>query len=343
MGCSPSKPNSIASDNPSQRTQPDDRTKPGAPGSAAPSRPEAVKRTEAILDDVEQVDENYVMPVIPKSEDALARIRAACSDNSLFANIAAEQQEALFLAMQAENANVGDLVIKQGDKGDKWYVIDSGEYDVLLKQKGEDPVHRYMGGGSFGELALMYAVPRASTVRCAVAGSLWSLDRKTFRHAIMSHNKLEVDQTARFLKAVEVLSPLTDEQRAKLAAALEELHFEDGATLWDVGERADWLCLIREGTVVSTSSYREPLSFKVGSFFGTQVRATRDGSAAAYSSLIACSHAMSIRRAAAPQPLPRPARMPLPATRRAHPRRRCCARVRDLALWGQASAAPPLS
>jgi len=141
---------------------------------------------------------------------------------------------------------------------------------VLLKQKGEDPVHRYMGGGSFGELALMYAVPRASTVRCAVAGSLWSLDRKTFRHAIMSHNKLEVDQTARFLKAVEVLSPLTDEQRAKLAAALEELHFEDGATLWDVGERADWLCLIREGTVVSTSSYREPLSFKVGSFFGTQ-------------------------------------------------------------------------
>ena len=87
----------------------------------------------------------------------------------------------------------------------------------------------------------------------------------------MAHSKLDADQTARFLKAVEELSALTDEQRAKLASALEELAYEDGECLWEVGDRADWLCLIREGTVTSTSSYREPLTFKVGSFFGTQV------------------------------------------------------------------------
>ena len=86
----------------------------------------------------------------------------------------------------------------------------------------------------------------------------------------MVHSKLEIDQTDRFLKAVEVLSPLTDQQRSKIAGALEDISYEDGDTLWDVGDRADWLCLIREGRVVSTSSYREPLSFSVGSFFGTQ-------------------------------------------------------------------------
>ena len=112
---------------------------------------------------------------------------------------------------------------------------------VLLKQKDGEVIEKYSGSGSFGELALLYNVPRASTVRCAASGALWALDRRTFRHALMSHNKHEVDQTARFLKAVELLSPLTHIQHSKLATALEELTYEDGATLWDVGDKADWL------------------------------------------------------------------------------------------------------
>ena len=65
-----------------------------------------------------------------------------------------------------------------------------------------------------------------------------SPNRKTFRHALIAHNKSEVDQTARFLKAVEILSPLTDQQRSKLATALEELSYESGETLWEVGDRS---------------------------------------------------------------------------------------------------------
>lgn len=230
-----------------------------------------MRRNAPVFDELEAVDENFKIPVHPKSDDALRLIADACQDNTLFTGVSEEQRHALFLAMERMSASPGDLIIKQGEKGDKYYVIESGEYEVLLKQKGDEPVHRYIGQGSFGELALLYQVPRASSVRCAAAGSLWALDRKTFRHALMAHNKLEVDQTARFLQAVEILSPLTDQQRSKLASTLEEISYEDGATLWDVGDKADWLCLIRSGTVVSTSSYREPLTFQVGSFFGTQV------------------------------------------------------------------------
>lgn len=229
------------------------------------------KRAQAVFDDVEPVDENFVVPVIPKSDDALKRISLACAGNTLFDGISNEQMQALCLAMTQVPTKPGDLIIRQGERGDNYYVVDSGEYDVLLKQKGDEPVHRYIGSGSFGELALLYQVPRASTVRCTVGGQLWALDRKTFRHALMAHNKLDADQTARFLQAVNELSALTDDQRAKLASALEELAYENGESLWEVGDRADWLCLIREGTVISTSSYREPLTFQVGSFFGTQV------------------------------------------------------------------------
>ena len=269
MGCGGSTP-AIADQLPS-------RTGPGgsANGSSSSVRTQRgngqPKRDDAIYDEVEPVDENFVVPVIPKSEEALKRIALACAGNTLFDGINDEQLQSLFLAMTQVSTKPGDMIIRQGEKGDNYYVVDSGEYDVLLKQKGDEPVHRYVGSGSFGELALLYQVPRASSVRCAVGGNLWALDRKTFKHALMAHSKLDADQTARFLKAVEELSALTDEQRAKLASALEELAYEDGECLWEVGDRADWLCLIREGTVTSTSSYREPLTFKVGSFFGTQV------------------------------------------------------------------------
>ena len=36
----------------------------------------------------------------------------------------------------------------------------------------------------FGELALMYAKPRAATVRCVEPGTLWGLDRSGFREDV---------------------------------------------------------------------------------------------------------------------------------------------------------------
>ena len=68
-------------------------------------------------------------------------------------------------------------------------MVQSGEYIVLLKQKGHTPVHTYYKGDAFGELALMYNTPRAATVQCINAGTLWALDRVAFRQILMEHNK----------------------------------------------------------------------------------------------------------------------------------------------------------
>ena len=100
----------------------------------------------------------------------------------------------------------GQSVIKQGDVGDNFYVVESGEYEVYLKQKGEMPVHTYKAGSAFGELALMYNCPRAATVKTSVAGQLWGLDQVTFRHIVMAANMHVLDDQASFLKSVSILS-----------------------------------------------------------------------------------------------------------------------------------------
>lgn len=42
-------------------------------------------------------------------------------------------------------------------------------------------IHTYENSGSFGELALLYNMPRAATIQAFTDGALWAMDRLTFR------------------------------------------------------------------------------------------------------------------------------------------------------------------
>lgn len=52
---------------------------------------------------------------------------------------------------------------------------------------GSAPRHvaSYNNAGSFGELALMYNMPRAATVTADNDGALWAMDRQTFRRIVL--------------------------------------------------------------------------------------------------------------------------------------------------------------
>jgi len=72
-------------------------------------------------------------------------------------------------------------------------------------------VHTYDGSGSFGELALLYNMPRAATIQAATEGSLWGMDRQTFRRILLksAFKKRKMYETllesVPMLKALQVL------------------------------------------------------------------------------------------------------------------------------------------
>lgn len=93
----------------------------------------------------------------------------------------------------------GDYVIRQGDDGDNFYVIDrwdiwrknwittgcndignfSGAFHIYVASENEPAqrlVGQYEGSGSFGELALMYNMPRAATVQVRTGSNLKKKD-----------------------------------------------------------------------------------------------------------------------------------------------------------------------
>jgi putative peptide zinc metalloprotease protein len=75
------------------------------------------------------------------------------------------------------NASPGQTIVEQGQAGDAFYAIQSGQAEVL-----EDGVRvRTIGPGShFGEIALLLDIPRTATVRTATPVRLFRLDRTGF-------------------------------------------------------------------------------------------------------------------------------------------------------------------
>ena len=79
------------------------------------------------------------------------------------------------------DAEPGMVVIREGDPGDRFYVIASGEVEV---SRHDVPVAKLGPGDFFGEIALLRNIPRTATVAASGFASLRSLDRAQFLAAV---------------------------------------------------------------------------------------------------------------------------------------------------------------
>ena len=77
--------------------------------------------------------------------------------NFLMSTFSRQELDKIIDVMYEVRASEGDEVVTQGDDGDRFFVIESGDLDVVV----DDKVVSGLGPGHhFGELALMYDCPR---------------------------------------------------------------------------------------------------------------------------------------------------------------------------------------
>jgi MFS family permease len=94
----------------------------------------------------------------------------------IFAPLAGPTLERLALALRPLEVAAGTDVVREGEPGEDFYVIDAGEAEVLGRRLGP--------GESFGEIALLREIPRTATVRAVTDLALYALDRQTFVDAV---------------------------------------------------------------------------------------------------------------------------------------------------------------
>ena len=171
-------------------------------------------------------NEEYVKKFYKKTDEAREFIFSAIADSALFAGCQQAQREELVDAMRPIDAKVGDAVITQGEEGNDYYVVRSGEYTVHIEKLGETPVHTYYPGGSFGELALLYNKPRAASIKCKEAGMLYGLDRGTFRGVLQVPPTPTLTPTLTFTLALTLNpnpDPGPDSNLPRRAAELDQV------------------------------------------------------------------------------------------------------------------------
>jgi MFS family permease len=102
----------------------------------------------------------------------------------IFSPLSPPVLEQLAARLTPVHARAGDELIRVGDHGDRFYVVDKGEVEIIVE--GEPP--RREGEGSyFGEIALLRDVPRTATVLAATDTDLFALDRDDFLPAVTGH------------------------------------------------------------------------------------------------------------------------------------------------------------
>lgn len=78
------------------------------------------------------------------------------------------------LAMDKMTVKAGQDLIRQGEPGNAFYVIEKGEFDIIIDGCR---VTTFRRGGSFGEVALIREQPRAATVTAITSAVCWRLER----------------------------------------------------------------------------------------------------------------------------------------------------------------------
>jgi cAMP-dependent protein kinase regulator len=189
------------------------------------------------------------VPNTPKSPETLQALEEALRTNVLFAHLEEDERRQVFDAMVEVKFNAHDIIIQQGDEGDNFYVVESGECEIWIAKEGQAPlrVSIVREGGSFGELALIYGTQRAATVKAATDVTLWAIDRVTYRKILMGATIKKRKMYEGFLEKVPILAPLNHWERLTVADALEPEIYHDGEVIIRQGERGDSFFIIVDG------------------------------------------------------------------------------------------------
>ena len=200
-----------------------------------------------------------------KSDQDRSIIRTALNGHFIFTSLSEEDKDTVTEAMQLYTFPSSSIVFEQDRPSKSYYVVRSGELEVIVKGRKVNKIH---AGEGFGELALLHDNLRSATIRCVDKVTLWGIDRQMFRKVIEEMNTQIYEQNREFLEKVTLLQPLSSTQKDSLAASLVPHKFTAGQKIINEGEVGQQLFIIKEGEVVVYKGNSKILTKTKGDYLG---------------------------------------------------------------------------
>jgi CRP-like cAMP-binding protein len=212
-------------------------------------------------------------------EDSRNRRRNWLRRVPLFVNVTDEELDNIANNLKQERFPAGEVIIREGDPGDKFYILERGKASVW--RIDDDQVERKIDekgpGQYFGEVALVSNAPRNATVQADTPVTTLTLDYSDFNQCVRQYVNLatQVDENVKYswlLRGMPIFDELPSQELDQLAARLEPETLAAGAILFNEGDQGDKFYLVESGEVVISRlvdnqqveiSRREP-----GEYFG---------------------------------------------------------------------------
>ncbi|KAL7676557.1 hypothetical protein ACOME3_002809 [Neoechinorhynchus agilis] len=228
-----------------------------------------VTRRAYMESSIEEDEDTGSDPIFEKTEEQRAGIRTKLRAFHLCENLRIEQLEQIIDALEPLSVKAGTVLIKQGEKGDTFYVIDNGKFQVVAN---DNIVHEFINTGCFGELALIFNTPRNATIKAETDGMLWTIDRRTFRRKVVLTAKERDKLYENAMTSIPLFNGLDLNSKIYLLNSVKQEIYEDGDCIFKQGEVADCMYFVEDGIVriemESNGLVRTVKEIKKGDYFG---------------------------------------------------------------------------
>jgi cAMP-dependent protein kinase regulator len=146
------------------------------------------------------------------------------------------------------NFDDSQIIIREGDAPDNFYILAEGDVSIL-KKKGEENIQVAVlhPGACFGELALISGSVRSATVAAIGAVKCWAIDQTTYLGLLKERHAAKRQRYKNLLKQVPALQVLPEYEILLVADALQPVQPENGEVIVKQGERGDEFFIILEG------------------------------------------------------------------------------------------------
>jgi trk system potassium uptake protein TrkA len=109
------------------------------------------------------------------------------------APLSSEELTAVARGAEYLRKEAGEAIFKKGDAGETFYVVVSGQVNLLAE--GGRIVEVVKPGGFFGEIALLTGEPRATSATAGTACELASVGREDFRGVVMANPAIALEMS----------------------------------------------------------------------------------------------------------------------------------------------------
>ncbi len=126
-------------------------------------------------------------PAARRAPESVAATRfASLARLPLFSGVPVPTLEAVATRLVPVAARAGEVVIRQGDPADRFYLIETGTFEVTRREPGQPAdvapasLRSMTTGEVFGEIGLLRSTARTATVTATTDGALLALDGASF-------------------------------------------------------------------------------------------------------------------------------------------------------------------